>query len=360
VKKTDSLLSKRFSSDYTTNIRKKNKLDIPISEVERSSHSHCPFCEGEEAWLISEVDRIGFPCDTVICKKCQYVFNDSFLIYPEKFYSEYWGLEHWGDPKENWNGRTQPDAYCWKRLAYVSMELGARFQELNNILEIGCGDGCNLLPYHLLGKQVLGCDFDDKYLSIGRQHGMNLITGGVQSIPKNKQFDLILLIHVFEHFIDLEKEIKTIDTLLNEDGFIYVEVPGLLNWNRKKSALIKEDGFCSSNNFLEYLQFQHNYHFDMLHLSSLWNKNGFNAICCDEWVRIIFQKKNGETNFLNGDKSSTDVLSYLQEIEEDYNPTLLNTRKKQLLSPRFIAAQIKRGLLNSIKSFPKVNQDLSN
>ena len=360
MKKTNSLLSYRFSSKNQKNIIKGKNLSFPVSEIQTSSHNHCPACGNEEGWLIAEVDRVGFPCDTVICKSCQFVINDSYLSNPISFYEKYWGEEHWGNPKENWMRRTSPDAYSWKRMAYVAMNLGNQFQGIDNILEIGCGDGCNLFPYHLFGKSVLGCDYDDKYLDMGRTQGMNLISGGIDSIPDDKKFDLIQLVHVFEHMLDLDEEISKIKKLIKRNGFVYVEVPGILNWNRKNSESVKEDGFSSSNNFLSYLQLQHNYHFDLAHLLLFWERNGLKVISCDEWARIIFQKKNGETNFINGDQSSTDVLSYLQEIEEDYNRVLLNSWKKQLLSPRFIAAQIKRGLLNSIKSFPKVNQDLSN
>ena len=60
------------------------------------------------------------------------------------------------------------------------------------MLEVGCGDGCNLLPYHLIGKKVVGCDYDYRFLVPGREKGMELIEGDLRNIPSDRKFDLIM------------------------------------------------------------------------------------------------------------------------------------------------------------------------
>ena len=51
-------------------------------------------CEDTEASLISEVDHVGFPCNTVVCNQfCDLVFNDSFLSEPIKYYESTFGKQ---------------------------------------------------------------------------------------------------------------------------------------------------------------------------------------------------------------------------------------------------------------------------
>ena len=81
-----------------------------------------------------------------------------------------------------------------------------------------------------------------------------------------QQFDLILLVHSFEHMLDLDKVVRNVHNLLKDQGYVYVEVPGLRNWNRKQAESKNLGRLISSNNIMTYLQFQHNYHFDLSHL----------------------------------------------------------------------------------------------
>ena len=51
---------------------KRKKLETTPNKINKGSHSYCPICSSDEVYLISEVDRVGFPCDTVVCKKCEF------------------------------------------------------------------------------------------------------------------------------------------------------------------------------------------------------------------------------------------------------------------------------------------------
>ena len=77
-------------------------------------------------------------------------------------------------------------------------------KSITKVLEIGCGDGCNLYPYHLLGKQVKGYDYGEEFLESGRRRGMNLVNGHFAN-DTNGPYDLILVVHTFEHFLELDQ-----------------------------------------------------------------------------------------------------------------------------------------------------------
>ena len=131
---------------------------------------------------------------------------------------------------------------------------------IKTVFEIGCGDGCNLLPFYFAGKDVCGCDFDERCLDMGRGYGLNLLLGDISVLEAQKKTaDLIILSHVLEHFIDLNKALSRLRNLLSEGGYIYIEVPGIFNCARTRKKSISEDGYSSTNNFLAYLQCTHNY-----------------------------------------------------------------------------------------------------
>ena len=100
-------------------------------------------------------------------------------------------------------------------------------------------------PYHLIGLDVKGFDYSNEFLRWERKRGMSLIKGDYSSVKQ--QFDLILLVHTFEHMLDLNKVVRNVHNLLKDQGYVYVEVPGLRNWNRKQ-AESKNLGRLKSSN----------------------------------------------------------------------------------------------------------------
>jgi len=321
MEKARTIIGVRYSKRFIANIIRKKNININIDlNSFFENHKFCPICRSDEYNIIAEVDRVGMPTETVVCNKCDFVFNNSYIKDPKYFYKSIWGDDRWGDPEINYRKRTATDAYSWKRFAYIVKKLGKDFDRIEHVLEIGCGDGCNLLPYHLTGKSVVGCDLDSRFLTPGKNHGMELIEGDLSSIPKNRKFDLIMLIHSFEHMINLDELVHELHNYLKPHGHVFVEVPGILNWNRTKKNLRSDMGLRSSNNFLGYIQFQHNYHFDLRHLKLVWERNNFQLVDGDEWVRAIFNINDHSQNDTQSDinKLNNDVISYLKEVENDF------------------------------------------
>ena len=323
MKINNQLLSFRYRKSFLFNRFKFKKIESKFKIIKKGLHAFCPICFNKEVNLISEVDRDAYPCDTVVCTKCEFIFNDSYMANPIEYYRKQFGKDRWKKPEKNFVKRTSLEAFSFKRFEFLKKTMGEHFPKIESLLEIGCGDGCNLLPYHLIGKSVVGCDFNDNFLEPGRKRGMDLIEGDVQCILETRKFDLIMLIHSFEHVIDLDEMVQQVYGRLNPGGFVFVEVPGIVNWNRTKKTKKSEMGLNSSNNFMGYLQFQHNYHFDLGHLKYIWERNNFEMIEGDEWVRAIFKRKDISNSDhieiqpdLNGLKKNT--LQHLKEVEKDF------------------------------------------
>lgn len=336
MKKERHLLGKRYRknrgipffhkyrmSPESISCTEKFRNEIMNGGIKQSEHEKCPLCFTAGALLIAETDRLGIPCNTVICKGCGLVFNDSFFTADslDAVYKDFYGKINFNglSPEETFLKRTRPDAYSWKRYAYISLQLGGSLRDVKTVFEIGCRDGCNLLPFHLAGKDVMGCDFDEEYLSAGRKRGLNLMRGGTDSlIASGKKADLIILSHVFEHFIGLDKEIAKIKNLLTDGGYIYVEVPGLFNWNRKRCDAIAEDGYRSTNDFLSYIQAVHNYHLDLEKVAFFFERGGVKMIVGDEWVRAIFRNDGLPASAKGVSGSAEKVWAHLKGVELDY------------------------------------------
>lgn len=100
------------------------------------------------------------------------------------------------------------------------------------ILEIGCGDGGNLLPFAELGCQVTGVDMAETRIkqacSFFAEHGKEatLIASDIFKLKDlEQQFDLILVHDVIEHISDKRKFISDTKRYLKPDGIIFMAFP---------------------------------------------------------------------------------------------------------------------------------------
>jgi SAM-dependent methyltransferase len=259
------------------------------------------------------------------------------MITEKHFYETAFAAAQWPEPESNFAYRTRIEAYAWKRFAFLALFLKERMLDIRTVAEIGCGDGCNLYPFHMAGKEVIGCDFDESYLEAGRARGIHLIKGGSDEMEHHlpNRADLVILSHVFEHFVDLDQEIKAVERLLKPTGLVYVEVPGIFSvrkWKQRK----KEDGYVSTNDFLSYLQFPHHYHFSLEHLEKIWSRNGFRMICGDEWIRSVFVPKStidepmvlqSGSAYEHINLTGPKMYDYLSAVEKDYQSAMNIARR---------------------------------
>lgn len=96
-------------------------------------------------------------------------------------------------------------------------------------------------------------------------------------LRRNEKYDLIILSHVFEHFLNIEGELNVIKNLLNESGELYLEVPGVF------------DIFKSyASDFLSFLQNAHVYHFTLHSLQVVMARYGWEMVKGNEGIRSLF------------------------------------------------------------------------
>lgn len=96
------------------------------------------------------------------------------------------------------------------------------------VCEIGCGNGRNLLNFQNKGFKVWGVEPDTNARKIAIKSLSNVFDGTVDNLPKaitNQKFDIVLMSHVLEHFLDINAAIINAKSLLKENGILIIEVP---------------------------------------------------------------------------------------------------------------------------------------
>ena len=287
------LLNKRYvydkKSHYKLNeIQKESKERVELkidNGVYKWESFSCECGANEDDFvLLAEKDRYGFKLQTVICKKCGLMMSNPRMtqetyneFYDNEYRKIYGGVASANDAGEEFFERNIKNGR--RILRFIE---SAKVECIKSVLEVGCGMGTNLVPFKEKGYVIKGIDLGGEYVEFGKEHGLDLEKcSSRELIGRDKKYDLIILNHVFEHFLDIEKELRVIKELLSEDGFLYIAVPGILSIGKDYTS-----------DLLNFLQNAHVYHFTMNTLKVVMEKYGWEMVIGDEEVQALFRVNN--------------------------------------------------------------------
>ena len=239
--------------------------------LQQVRHKHCPICSHDQARLIAQTDRDSIPLDTVICDACGLIFSLSIYT-PEAmshFYSTYYRTLF--DNKTNDEGSINDSLHRHYKLK-GSYKIRSYIKPKSTILELGCGGGWALQPYHKAGFSYYGFDYNDDYIEFGKKHyNLNLFVGGVtEAINKDIKADYLFMNHVLEHTPDPIGFLQSLKPLLNQDAFINISVPSV--------NFMWFGGGGTSTRLLDTLQLAHTVLFDDITLAYVVQKAGFRIV----------------------------------------------------------------------------------
>ncbi len=276
--------------------RNPNECTIPISKVQeiarqsmlekvrngsyklRKNSCLCDSKDSGDIRLI-EYDRYCTPVSLLLCKQCSLlrtdpVLDDFSLI---EFYKNDFSLLH--------RGTTKPSETYLNYVIPTGRELSQwllnklPIDEVNNVAELGCATGANLLPFYEIGKNVIGYDFDINYLEYGRSKGLNLVEGAWEDKLNLASQDLVILSHVLEHMTNPIQSIVQIIELVRPGKYVYMEVPGVF-------SIIRRWKRCPT----KYFQHDHIYHYHEAYLRGIVDQVGAEVVYCDEWCRLLIRR----------------------------------------------------------------------
>jgi len=247
----------------------------------------CPYCGARSFTKISEIERRGLPCSVVICYSCDGCFGLTVLNDQANRY-HYENVSYLLRGKEIEDDKL--DKLFWERvehLAYGRYNFISAFSNFNPgedlIVELGCNDGANLYPWQEAGFETIGVELNPRLAEFAKEKGIKVLRGDLMECDFGKSKPkLIILTHVLEHVRDISATLKKLSGILDSQGCIFIESPG-----------IRVQG---TGNSLEYFDIEHNYNFDLKSLTGLIKKYGFKIIYADEFIRLLCTPKNNPLN----------------------------------------------------------------
>jgi SAM-dependent methyltransferase len=103
------------------------------------------------------------------------------------------------------------------------------------VLEIGCGEGGNLMPFVDLGCTCMGVDLNKKQIALAKSlyaehennHKVTFLDEDIYDTDLEKlgTYDLIIMRDVIEHIHDQERFFKFQKNLLKSDGLVFIGFP---------------------------------------------------------------------------------------------------------------------------------------
>jgi ubiquinone/menaquinone biosynthesis C-methylase UbiE len=186
----------------------------------------CDLCGGADFELVSSLDRHGEELQTGVCTQCGLVAHMDIPTEAElhQFYSE--------DYRQDYHGELTPShrrvMRAWNNGRRIFGQLQPHLTPGQRLLEVGAGIGCTVKVFELNGWQASGIDPNVGFLNYSREHLHSPITvGNLYDLPKQVTYDVVLLIHVIEHFRSPKAALQHIRRLLPTGGKFYVECPNL-------------------------------------------------------------------------------------------------------------------------------------
>lgn len=287
------------------------------------------FCgDAGESMVVAERDRYGLPVRTVLCATCGLLRSTPRLDASStaRFYRD--------DYRDLYTGPANGESLFASQVARgraLARLLEPLLPEIESVVEVGCGAGGVLCGFAERGKQVAGVDLGSEYLAIGRAHGLDLIEGSADQLLAHRgaPADLVLALHVVEHFLDLRAELARVRELVRPGGLLLVEVPGLATIAGRYGG----DLLC-------YLQNAHTFHFAGAQLRFVLESCGFAVRVCSENAAALCRRPLDDDEAMVGRapprSGAVENLRLLAALEQQH----VARARRQELSSAMIAASV--------------------
>ncbi len=186
----------------------------------------CELCGGDRFRLISRHDRKGQPLDTKACLDCGLVSHRQIPSEAEMafFYARLYRRAYHGEILPS-NRRVMR---AWRGGRRILSRVGEFARTSDRILEVGSGIGCSVKQLQLAGYPAEGIEPDQGFQRYSRAFlHAPVKRASLYDLPPLPRYDLVLLVHVIEHFCSPRRALETIARLLRPGGRVYVECPNL-------------------------------------------------------------------------------------------------------------------------------------
>lgn len=227
----------------------------------------CPLCGNTQAKQLATTGQYGLPCRVAICPLDGMVYINS--RWPKSRYDHFYQHEY----DSYYRPAVLADEHDEKKYAKVKT-LCSRLQHLElleqrqSVLDIGAGMG-----WALQWLKSNYADFQRFYAIESSNHcvknikevvGANVIATDVDAPWSDSNYDLVIMRHVLEHFMDPVEVLVKVRDKLSDTGIIYIAVPDMMHPRK------------SINNY--WFRCVHTYYFSAATLRGIATKAGLKPI----------------------------------------------------------------------------------
>jgi hypothetical protein len=244
------------------------------TENSRTSSRPCPLCTSAAVRLVQPLSFAMFDKsplsnrqDIVACQACGFVFVDtpSSTADFQRYYNE--NLYYANFRFEILGKRSIAEMRRHRQTANL---LGRHIKDKTKpVVDVGCNNGAQLVMLRENGfSDPRGIDMLDQSVDYIRTLGFKADIGSASELPDiTPKPTAYLFSHVLEHIIDPRTVLARVYELLEDDAFVYIEVPDAADYQMQDLT-----------KWYIYLLYEHVNHFDESHLCSLAVSCGFSSI----------------------------------------------------------------------------------
>jgi len=192
----------------------------------RPATPRCDLCGGVDFSIISASDRHGEALQTGFCRDCGLVMH--LPVPSEAEVAEYYATRY----RQDYHGEQVPNARrvmrAWNNGERIHRQLTPYLSGSESVFEIGAGIGCTVKAFETHGHSAAGIEPNRDFNSYSRSKLFTRIENtNLYDLNDAGSPQLILLIHVIEHFSSPRRALTHIHSLLADGGLFYVECPNL-------------------------------------------------------------------------------------------------------------------------------------
>lgn len=195
----------------------------------------CTICRSEKISLANQFDDYAI----MECGDCKYAMVDPMP--DSETLDRLYNSKAYFDTHMRYNFETITDTEIDKLVQqqfifHTAMLKGVEVNAGKKMLEVGPGGGFALKAFTLMGYEVMGLETSEVASSfIKKRLGLQVINSSIEDYDPTQygKYDLILLNHVLEHFIEPEAAMQKLRLMLAPGGLLYIRVPDHDSYDRR-------------------------------------------------------------------------------------------------------------------------------
>ncbi|MDX8391081.1 MAG: class I SAM-dependent methyltransferase [Mariprofundaceae bacterium] len=196
------------------------------TNLSTDSETSCDLCGGTDFTVLSTADRHAQPLQSGLCRGCGLVMH--LPVPSEDEVAEYYASRY----RQDYHGESVPNPRrvmrAWNNGERIHTLLAPHLKDGASVFEIGAGIGCTVKAFETHDHKAAGIEPNRDFNSYSRQQlHADIANTNLYDLENAGSPNLILLIHVIEHFSSPRRALTHIHGLLAEAGLFYVECPNL-------------------------------------------------------------------------------------------------------------------------------------